>query len=129
VSKIVEEGGTSVNMNATSWGSASMKIERILEQGEKLEDIIDEAKYFTFTTGNEAAVVRLADGQKALVSGGPGGIKFAEGEVQTLFGHTHPRVTGPSTGDYKALEYYDQSKQYIFEGGSQYPIYNQQMFK
>ena len=120
--------GVSVNMNATGWGTQRMEIVREIAHGEKVADIIDEAKYLTFSSGNEHAVVNLTSGQRALVSGGPGGIFFPEGQVERVFGHTHPKVTGASAGDYETLTYFDQAKQYIFEGGMRTPIYNKERF-
>lgn len=32
----------------------------------------------------------LANGERALVSGGPGGIDFNAGSITRIFGHTHP---------------------------------------
>jgi hypothetical protein len=52
--------------------------------------VVGEARALTFATGNEHALVRLATGERALVSGGPGGITFAEGQITRIIGHTHP---------------------------------------
>lgn len=63
--------------------------------------IVDEMKGLTFSTGNEHALVTLQTGENAIVSGGPAGIHFAEGDISNIFGHTHPfeAVSGfPSTG-------------------------------
>jgi hypothetical protein len=82
--------------------------------------IVNEAKALTFSTGNEHAVVRLATGESALVSGGPGGISFAEGEVSRIIFHTHPYgmgAVGPSAADAAALQALGQSHSYIIEGG------------
>jgi hypothetical protein len=94
-----------------------MQVERVIQSGEKVADLINEAKALTFTTGNEYAVVTLANGQRALVSGGPGGIKFAEGSISQIFGHTHPTNALPSAADAEALRTLGQSKQYVFHGG------------
>ena len=100
-----------------------MTIEKILPQGSKIDDILNDIKGMTWTTGNEHAVVRLTNGQKAIVSGGPGGISFKQGEISTLFGHSHPIPAPPSSADYESLIKLGQSKQYILEGGQLYPIY------
>ena len=94
-----------------------MTIQKIIPQGTKVADIINEIKGLTWSTGNEHAVVRLANGQKAIVSGGPGGINFEIGQIKTLFGHTHPTSAPPSAADFNALKILNQTKQYIFHGG------------
>jgi RHS repeat-associated protein len=101
--------------------SAPMKMVRLLAKGEKVADIIDEAKGLQFETGLEHAVVRLSNGQRALVSGGPGGITFAKGSITRIIGHTHPYEalpTGPSAGDLNALKSLGQTRSYLFERGS-----------
>lgn len=82
--------------------------------------IVNEAKALTFATGNEHALVRLATGERALVSGGPGGISFGEGQVTRIIGHTHPYGTasvGASAADRAALQTLGQTHSYIQEGG------------
>ncbi|PWV55754.1 hypothetical protein [Chitinophaga sp. S165] len=113
--------GFSIN-NGAGGLTRPMKIERYIYQGEKLEDLIETAQLRTFNTGLEHAIVRLSSGEKALVSGGPHGIFFRAGEIKTLFGHTHPVITGASAGDLNALIYLNQSKQYIFEAFNKTPI-------
>jgi hypothetical protein len=109
------KGGVSVK-NITGQ-TQSMRIERYIKKGEKIEDLINEAKSQTFLTGNEHAVVTLADGRRALVSGGPGGISFGEGSITRIFGHTHPTSAPPSFADKEALQILGQSKQYVYHGG------------
>ncbi|WP_426479445.1 hypothetical protein ACP3T3_08400 [Chryseobacterium sp. CBSDS_008] len=94
-----------------------MTIQKIIPQGTKVIDIINDIKGLTWSTGNEHAVVRLANGEKAIVSGGPGGISFEMGQIKTLFGHTHPTSAPPSAADFTALKKLNQTKQYIFHGG------------
>jgi hypothetical protein len=94
-----------------------MTVERIIQHGESVPNLINEAKALTFATGNEHAIVTLANGQRALVSGGPGGISFSEGSITRIFGHTHPTNAPPSAADIKALQSLGQSKQYIYHGG------------
>lgn len=94
-----------------------MQVVRTIQKGEKLADIINEAKGLTFTTGNEHALVTLASGERALVSGGPGGISFSESQIKRIFGHTHPTSAPPSSADAEALKQLGQSKQYVFHGG------------
>ncbi|WPQ66295.1 RHS repeat-associated core domain-containing protein [Chitinophaga sancti] len=108
----------SVSVASAAGGkSAPMSIERIIKRGEKLEDIVNEAKGLTWTTGNEHAVVTLTNGERALVSGGPGGIIFKRSEVKLLFGHTHPTSAPPSSTDATALTELGQTKQYVYHGG------------
>jgi hypothetical protein len=108
--------------------SKPMEFVREIKKNEKITDLIEEAKTLTYTTGDEYAVVRLADGRKALVKGGPGGIDLPK-DLKTLFGHTHPYPGSPaSAADFKAIEIYDQSKQYIYSNGKLFPIYNTKMF-
>lgn len=97
--------------------SAPATIVRTIQQGEKIADIVNEAKALTFQTGNEHAVVTLANGQRALVSGGPGGIRFEAGAITRIFGHTHPTGAPASAADFEATAQLGQSKQYVFHGG------------
>jgi hypothetical protein len=48
----------------------------------------------TYRSGNKHALVRLASGERAIVSGGPGGIDFPRGAVSRVIAHTHPYGTG-----------------------------------
>ncbi|AFD06129.1 RHS repeat-associated core domain-containing protein [Solitalea canadensis] len=95
-----------------------MVVERMIMKGEKIADIINEAKGLTWTTGNEYALVTLQNGERALVSGGPGGISFKTNQIIRLFGHTHPTSAGPSSADFVAVKLLNQSKQYVFHGGN-----------
>ncbi|AZA51545.1 RHS repeat-associated core domain-containing protein [Chryseobacterium sp. G0201] len=100
---------------------SSMNIIREVQKGEKISDLVALLQNRTLSTGVEHAVVKLgnnsvAPGARVIVSGGPHGISFGAGEVSTIFGHTHPFVTGPSAGDFRSLEILNQSRQYIIEG-------------
>jgi len=82
--------------------------------------ILNEAKALTFATGNEHALVRLATGERALVSGGRDGISFPKGQVTRIIGHTHPYgrgAVGPSTTDVAALKLLGQTHSYLIERG------------
>jgi RHS repeat-associated protein len=117
---LLRAGGIEASVSVRSGyggASAQMSITRLIKKGEKLDDIINEAKGLTWTTGNEHALVTLANGNRALVSGGPGGIIFKQGQLKTLFGHTHPTSAGPSAADASALKQLGQSKQYVLHGG------------
>jgi RHS repeat-associated protein len=113
------KAGVSV-ATGTGSGAQSMTVVRAIGKGERVADLINEAKTLTYTTGNEHAVVTLADGTRAIVSGGEGGITFAEGQVTRIFGHTHPYQlppTGPSGADFAALELLGQRSSYVLEHG------------
>lgn len=117
-SSLAAEGG--LNVAAGMGGEVlPMTVVKILPPG-TAGGILNEAKALTFTTGNEHALVRLATGERALVSGGPGGISFAEGEVTRIIGHTHPYSpvwAGPSPADFRALSDLGQTHSYVVEGG------------
>jgi hypothetical protein len=98
-------------------GAADMKMVRFIKQGEKVADLIDEAKYLTFKTGNEHAVVQFPDGSRAIVSGNSKGIYFKAGQVEIVFGHTHPTSAPPSEADLEALIISDKSQQTVYHGG------------
>lgn len=73
-----------------------------------------------WTTGNEHALVTLANGQRAFVSGGAGGINFAPGQINRLFGHTHPfqfNFTGPSNVDRAAIRALGQRSSWVLDHG------------
>ncbi|HEX9411374.1 MAG TPA: RHS repeat-associated core domain-containing protein [Actinomycetota bacterium] len=117
-----ESGGVSIASGAGG-ESASMSVVRTIGRGEKIADIVNEGKILTYETGNEHALVKLASGERAIVSGGPGGIDFAEGEVTRIFGHTHPYqfpATGPSSADFQMLDYFGQRSSWILEHGDLY---------
>ena len=99
--------------------STEMTMVRVIECGEKLQGIIDEAKLLTLQTGNEHALVTLASGERALVSGGPKGIFFPEGSITRIFGHTHvPGTTAwPSPDDAAALRSLGQRSSWLFAAG------------
>jgi hypothetical protein len=100
--------------------SAPMQIVRTIGRGEKIADIVAEGKSLTFTTGNEHALVKLASGERAIVSGGPGGITWEAGEVTRVFGHTHPYQlppTGPSPADFGMLDVLGQRSSWLLEHG------------
>jgi RHS repeat-associated protein len=97
----------------------SMQVIRTIKKGESIADLANEAKAITFQTGNEVAAVKLANGQRALVSGGPGGIQLQG--VTRVYGHTHPfgnvGPVVPSASDVSALQSLGQRSSYILERG------------
>jgi hypothetical protein len=93
-----------------------MSMVRVIDRGERVANIISEGKALTFQTGLEHALVKLPNGQRAIVSGGEHGIDFAEGQITRLFGHTHPqRGVPPSRADEIATFYYGQRRQHVFD--------------
>lgn len=95
-----------------------MQIVRTLPPG-TAGGVVNEVKALTFATGNEHALVRLATGERALVSGGPGGIDMGT-QVTRIIGHTHPYGTmsaGASAAERAALQTLGQRHSYILEGG------------
>ena len=119
IGKILANQASKVFRIASSAGGETlpMTVQKIIPQGTKIADIVNDIKGLTWSTGNEHAVVRLANGQKAIVSGGPGGISFELGQIKTLFGHTHPTVAPPSAADFTALKILNQTRQYVLHGG------------
>ena len=109
---------TGVKVASSAGGeSLPMSMVRPIQRGETIADLTNEVKALAWQTGNEHAVVTLANGQRAIVSGGPGGINFAEGQIKTLFGHTHPTAAPPSAADVTALQQLGQSHQTVLHGG------------
>ena len=106
-----------INIASGVGASAPASVVRTIQRGERISNLVNEGKSLTFTTGNEHAVVTLANGERALVSGGPGGIRFAPNEVTRIFGHTHPTSAPPSAADFFATGQLGQSRQYVFHGG------------
>lgn|GEM_PF-6764498 len=120
---LITRKATKVSSGAFGRDRRPMKIERIVQRGEKIDTIVAEAKEFTFTQNKEIALVKLKNGQRALVSGGTDGLLFKEGQIQRLYGHSHPyqyAPTGPSTGDIDALSQLGQQSSYLLERGLLY---------
>jgi hypothetical protein len=113
-------GGLGVASGGSS-GSAPATIVRVIRPGEKIADIVAEGKALTFATGNEHALVSLANGERVIVSGGPTGIDLSALNVRSLIGHSHPyhlAPTGPSPADFNALEALGQRSSYLLEHGT-----------
>lgn len=98
-----------------------MSLVRIIGKGEKVDDIINEAKGLTWTSKQEHALVTLADGRRALVSGGEGGITFQRGQIKRVFGHTHPDGSLPSADDALSLQILGNSQQRVFPMSAPHP--------
>lgn len=96
--------------------------------------IANDAKAMTWAFEAEHSLLRMADGRMALVRGGRDGIEFIvreesglrslqleiegrEVRIDRILWHTHPRVTGPSDGDLKALAILGQDESLIYEIG------------
>jgi hypothetical protein len=101
----------------TAGDTAPMQFGREIKKGEKISDLIREIEALTKATGNEYAIVKLKDGRRAIVYGNSEGIFFKEGEVEIIFGHSHPTGAGASAADYEALHILDQSQQTIIHDG------------
>jgi RHS repeat-associated protein len=95
----------------------SMVVLRTLRKGESIADLIEEAKTIGYEMQTEVAVVKLANGERALVTGGAEGISFGEGSIVRLYGHTHPFPTGPSSLDFQAIRTLGQRSSWIYEAG------------
>ena len=78
----------------------------------------------TAETGHEHALVKLANGERAIVSGNAEGIVFEQGQVECIFGHTHIESTVPSAADIDALQQLKQSQQTIVRDGQQIKVRN-----
>ena len=116
------KGGTKVATTAVSSGAGvagEMAVVRTIQKGEKVADLINEGKSLTFATGNEHALVKLASGERALVSGNQFGINFGT-KVNRIYGHTHPfqfPASGVSAVDRAALRELGQRSSWLFEHG------------
>ncbi len=114
--------------------TAPAVVVRPVRRGESIKDLINEAKARTWEDEAEHMVLRLATRERLMAKGGRDGIVFlveGEGEHRTLhmtyegqkvqvvriYGHTHPRVTGPSDGDLEALRILRHNRSYLFEIG------------
>ena len=113
-------------------GSGPMKLLRTIQKGEKLSDIMDEVKQGMYLTGNEHAVVTLANGERALVSGGRYGIEFGADSIKRILFHTHPwddLALGPSDADKYALEQLGQASSHVYEHGVWHKFFNPAWFR
>ena len=121
-----------LNTPAAQGDVRKAEIVRKIEHGEKIADIIQEAKQLTWLDNVEHAVIKI-NGERFLVSGGRHGI-ILPGNTELLYGHTHPPVgsgqlNGPSIGDRVAIgaENLNQSKQYVFHDGQRTTIHRGDM--
>lgn len=92
---------------------------RTIKPGEKLVDIIEEAKTITYMTGNETAVVSLANGERVLVHGGKN-IGLEHLPIRRIIGHTHTdrlMSAGASNADRPALQSLGQHTSWLYERG------------
>ncbi|HZP04555.1 MAG TPA: RHS repeat-associated core domain-containing protein [Terracidiphilus sp.] len=116
----VESSIITVNSGAGG-GSLPWSLVRTVGQDGLTPEIVNELKSLAWETGNEHALVTLGTGENAIVSGGPEGIEFEEGDITNIMGHTHPEwnVNGlnPSEGDMNALRQLNQESSYIYWKG------------
>ena len=100
---------------------APMALVRNVDRGERVTDLFNEIKSLQWRTGNEHAIVKLANGDRAIVAGGPNGIEFADGQIAMLYAHTHPYdavgLARPSPDDFQALRALGQSSSWLLERG------------
>lgn len=88
---------------------------REISRGEKVDDLVHEVAKMTYTSdGLEHAIVSTKTGQRLIVRGGPGGIKFGQ-DVRRVILHTHPLPSGPSMVDLDMLTALGQTKSWIYE--------------
>jgi hypothetical protein len=125
--------------------TAPAKFVRFVRAGETIAGLVAEGKGSTWVNGTEYAVLSIKRAgsdaaERVIVSGGRDGIEFTLRteevggkqvqklifeieretiEVKRVIGHTHPRATGPSDGDLKALRILGQTRSYIFEIGGE----------
>lgn len=104
---------------------------------ERMDDLIREAKALTYEHFCEHALLRLENGRRVMVKGGPFGIdlkRFRSDEasgsaadhvyvevgpewmrvIQLIF-HTHPKPTGPSDDDLLVLRLLGQRRSMLYE--------------
>jgi hypothetical protein len=106
--------------NGAGGEAIQMSKVRPIGRGERVSELIDEGKRLTYETGNEHALVKLANGDRVIVAGGPGGIEFTQ-DVTRVFAHTHPYqlpITGPSSADFSMLTAYGQRSSWLLAPGS-----------
>jgi RHS repeat-associated protein len=99
--------------------SREMKVVRTLEKGEIWEDLVNEVEQLHKASGNEHAIVKLLNGENAIVKGNARGIEL-QGEVKKVFLHTHPYhlpPTGPSPMDLFFIRSLGQRSSYLLEHG------------
>ena len=99
--------------------SKGMTVVAAVEKGETVASLVNKLKGLTFATGNEHALVKLASGERVIVSGGEKGIEFGNG-ISRLYAHTHPyqyAATGPSGLDRLALKQLGQRSSWLIEHG------------
>jgi hypothetical protein len=88
---------------------------RTIQKGESIGALEVELAERTYASGGlEHAIVSLKSGERAIVSGGRGGIDFGS-DLRRVIGHTHPFPTGPSEADFQMLRDTKQRHSYIYE--------------
>ena len=107
---------------------------RWVDPAEDLATLVNDMKAMTWENETEYGLLEVAEGNVAIVQGNRSGITFAvagegdertllvtidgrEVQIRRLLWHTHPRATGPSEGDLKALEILRQAESIIYEIG------------
>jgi hypothetical protein len=92
-------------------------IVRPIKRGEKMTDLLGELMARTWDTELEHGIITLKNGQRYMVSGGPGGINFDpfENDLRRVVVHTHSKPGGISDHDHRMLEKLGQKNSYIYE--------------
>ena len=113
-------GAVSLSMLRAASPAGAAQLVRLIGPGERIADLLNEGKVRTFTTGVEHALVKLANGQRALMSGAADRISFRAGEITFLYAHTHAYQFlqgGASASDQAALARLGQWASYVLERG------------
>ena len=90
---------------------------RAIEKGETISNLLNELMARTWETGNEHAIICLKNGERYIVSGGPGGISFKVfgKNLRRVIVHTHDKPGGISDFDFETLDRLGQKASYIYE--------------
>lgn len=118
VNLTVSRGSKLIVASSKAGDILPMSLVRIIEKGQSVDELANEAKALTWSSGNEHALVTLSGGQRALVSGGPGGIFFENGQIKRIWAHTHPDPSNPSVADGLILQTLGNSQQTVFNVGN-----------
>jgi RHS repeat-associated protein len=90
---------------------------RDIKHGERIVDVLNEVASLTISEDLEHSVGSLADGRRAILSGGRDGIDFKSVDLRRLILHSHGpnSVSGPSTEDISMIRYYSQRSSWLLE--------------
>jgi hypothetical protein len=113
---VLSDGPPSIIRTGAGEDVLDATIVREIQHGERLADILSEVQART-AGGTEHAVVSLADGRRAIVSGGVDGIDFRGLDLRRLLLHSHGpgSVPGASPEDYAMIDEYFQRSSWLLE--------------